>query len=68
MLVVDTEDLDFVHDNAAQTEIVGRMKNAIRGDAHQLAFPDMTPAAEPEAEERGASAAGFPASTQAQGS
>jgi deoxyadenosine/deoxycytidine kinase len=42
VLTVDTEDLDFVHDSAARMDIVGRMKNAIRDDAHQLAFPDMT--------------------------
>jgi deoxyguanosine kinase len=46
VLAVDTEDLDFVHDDAARMEIVSKMKHAIRGDAHQLAFPDMTPPSE----------------------
>jgi deoxyadenosine/deoxycytidine kinase len=41
VLAIDTEDLDFVHDNVARVEIVNRMKNAIRGDAQQLTFPDM---------------------------
>jgi deoxyadenosine/deoxycytidine kinase/NTP pyrophosphatase (non-canonical NTP hydrolase) len=41
VLSVDTEDLDFVHDNAARMEIIGRTKNAILGDAQQLPFPDM---------------------------
>jgi deoxyguanosine kinase len=42
VLAVDTEDLDFVHDDAARTEIIGRMRNAIRDDVHQLAFPGVT--------------------------
>jgi deoxyadenosine/deoxycytidine kinase len=46
VLAVDTEDLDFVHDNAARAEIVGRMKSAIQGNAYQLPFPDMPPRTE----------------------
>ena len=46
VLAIDTEDLDFVHDNAARMEIVGRMKNAIRGDSYQLPFPAMPPPTE----------------------
>jgi deoxyadenosine/deoxycytidine kinase len=46
VLAIDTEDLDFVHDNAARAEIVSRMKSAIRGNAYQLPFPDMPPQTE----------------------
>ena len=47
VLVVDTEDLDFVHDTSARMEIVSRMKNAVRDDAYQLTFPDIATQAEP---------------------
>jgi deoxyadenosine/deoxycytidine kinase len=50
VLSVDTEDLDFVHDNAARMEIIGRTKNAILGDAQQLQFPDMSQQAETPAD------------------
>jgi deoxyguanosine kinase len=50
VLAVDTEDLDFVHDNDVRLEIIGRVKNAIRGNAHQLAFPDMASPLEPAIE------------------
>ncbi len=52
VLAIDTEDLDFVHDDAARVEIVGRMKNAIQGDAYQLPFPDMPSRTEAPAELR----------------
>jgi deoxyguanosine kinase len=41
LLVVDTEDLDFVHDAAARSEIVGRVRDAVRAAAYQLPLPDM---------------------------
>jgi deoxyadenosine/deoxycytidine kinase len=50
VLAVDTEDLDFVHDQAARIEIVGRMTNAIRGGAFQLPFPGLPPRTETPAD------------------
>jgi deoxyguanosine kinase len=50
VLPVDTEGLDFVHDNAARMEIIGRTKNAILGDAQQLPFPDLSQQAETPAD------------------
>jgi deoxyguanosine kinase len=43
LLSVDTEDLDFVHDAAARSEIVGRVRDALHGAAHQLPLPDIQP-------------------------
>jgi deoxyguanosine kinase len=41
VLAVDTEDFDFVHDNRARSEIVGRVKNVIRSTPYQLRLPDL---------------------------
>jgi deoxyguanosine kinase len=46
ILTVDTEDFDFVHDTSAQTEIVARVKNALRDAAHQLPLPELLPPTE----------------------
>jgi deoxyguanosine kinase len=50
VLAIDTENVDFVHDNAARTEIVSRVKNAIWDGAYQLTFPEMTPLSQPPAD------------------
>jgi deoxyguanosine kinase len=41
VLTVDTEDFDFVHDPTVRSEIVARIKNAIRISVHQLPLPDV---------------------------
>jgi deoxyguanosine kinase len=43
LLAIDTEDLDFVHDTTARTEIVRRVREAVQASAYQLPLPDMPP-------------------------
>ena len=41
VLVVDTDHLDFVHDDAARNEVIGRVRNALLADAYQLPLPEI---------------------------
>jgi deoxyguanosine kinase len=42
ILVLDTDDLDMVHDDSARVEVIRRARNALEANSHQLAFPGIT--------------------------
>ncbi len=41
VLTIDTDGLDIVHEPAARTEVVNRIKDALQSDSYQLPLPDM---------------------------